>query len=145
MFISVYKYSETILTKQMNTMSVTVYQSNSMSIKSFDCCEPWYSFIKDGMKVVEGRLCNHKYCDLISGDIIQLNNEDNTDFIILSVITVTKYSSFKCMLEAETIERVLPGILSIEDGVNVYRQFYSQNLEIKKGVIAITVKLVQEQ
>ena len=45
------------------------------------------------------------------------------------------------MLESEGLNRVLPGIQSIEDGVNVYRQFYSTELEEENGILAIHLQL----
>ncbi|OEL37402.1 hypothetical protein BAE44_0001578 [Dichanthelium oligosanthes] len=52
---------------------------------------------------------------------------------------VRKYSSFSEMLQAEIISNVLPGISSIEEGVKVYRKFYTQEKEITYGVLAISV------
>ena len=58
-------------------------------------------------KVVEDRLCNNKYSDLLTGYIIKLlkfENSSKTDmnevkYILLKVTNITKYESFKKMLE----------------------------------------------
>lgn len=101
---------------------------------------------------MEGRQCNDKYSDLVIGDIIKLlkfENSSKTDmndveYILLRVTNITKYESFKKMLELETLPRVLPDpdICRIKNGVKVYRKFYTEKLEIKKGVLAITVEIV---
>lgn len=111
--------------------------------KTFDCCDPWFTHIKEQRKIVEGRLNSAKYSDLLIGNIIKLIKED--DFILLKVTNVTKYKSFSEMLQTETLARVLPdsNINTIDDGVNVYRQFYSEKSESKKGVIAITIEVIQ--
>ncbi|XP_052136079.1 uncharacterized protein LOC127754552 isoform X2 [Oryza glaberrima] len=43
------------------------------------------------------------------------------------------------MLQAEMISEVLPGISSIEQGVGVYRKFYTEEKESLYGVLAISV------
>jgi len=44
------------------------------------------------------------------------------------------------MLKKEGIENVLPGVKNIEEGVQIYRQFYSEEREKKYGVVAIEVE-----
>jgi hypothetical protein len=43
------------------------------------------------------------------------------------------------MLQAEIISNVLPDISSIEEGVKVYRKFYTEEREKSYGVLAISV------
>jgi ASC-1-like (ASCH) protein len=49
------------------------------------------------------------------------------------------YSTFAEMLRSEGLEKCLPGIFSIEDGVAIYRQFYSKEEEAQFGVLAFKV------
>lgn len=39
--------------------------------RSFECCEPWFSLIRSGKKVVEGRLNGDRYKGLAAGEIIK--------------------------------------------------------------------------
>lgn len=111
--------------------------------KTFDCCDPWYSLIKNQQKVVEGRICNEKYSGLENGDIIKLlKTENEEEFVLLKIINIEKYKTFREMIESETLERVLPNITTIDEGVEVYRKFYTEKIENKKGVIAITIELI---
>jgi len=57
------------------------------------------------------------------------------------VAETATYSSFKEMLEEETLEAVLPGVQSLAEGENVYRRFYTQQQEQQSGVLAIKVGL----
>ncbi|KAG2557328.1 hypothetical protein PVAP13_8NG220903 [Panicum virgatum] len=59
--------------------------------------------------------------------------------LLLNVEAVKKYSSFSEMPQAEIISNVLPGISSIEEGVKVYRKFYTDEREKSYGVLAISV------
>ena len=103
--------------------------------KEFECCDPWFGFLKSGRKVVEGRINNKKYNNLKEGDLIKMTKE--SEYISLKVNNINKYGSFREMLENETLERVLPEVESIDDGVKIYREFYSEEVEKEKGVLAI--------
>lgn len=43
------------------------------------------------------------------------------------------------MLEVEGLAKVLPGVETIEEGVQIYRKFYSEEKERSNGVLAIQV------
>uniref|UniRef100_A0A0E0BHK3 ASCH domain-containing protein n=1 Tax=Oryza glumipatula TaxID=40148 RepID=A0A0E0BHK3_9ORYZ len=75
--------------------------------------EPYFTQLRAGTKKVEGRLAAGNYN--------------------------RKYASFSEMLQAEMISEVLPGISSIEQGVGVYRKFYTEEKESLYGVLAISV------
>lgn len=100
--------------------------------------EPWFSFIKKGVKTVEGRLDGGKFKGIKKGDIVTwTNDEKHVDTVVTDVV---RYDSFKDMLKEETVDATLPGIERIDDGVEVYRKFYSEEKEMEKGVLAIKVK-----
>lgn len=118
--------------------------NNWDSTRSFECCEPWFSLIRSGKKVVEGRLNGDRYKGLVVGEMLKLHLPgDEESFMMLKMVGLNKYATFREMLEAETIARVLPDDVttSVDEGVAIYRQFYSEKLEKKKGVIAIHVEL----
>ncbi|MCO5601858.1 hypothetical protein L7F22_055983 [Adiantum nelumboides] len=58
---------------------------------------------------------------------------------------VNHFCSFYEMLEVEGMDRVLPGVTSIEEGVAIYRSFYSKEKEFSRGVLAIYVKRIDEE
>jgi len=94
--------------------------------------ELYFQQIKQGLKTVEGRLAKEKYVNLKNGTAISFNNSYET-----TLEKVEVYPSFKTMLETVGLERVLPGVLTLESGVEVYRQFYSLEEELLYGVVAI--------
>jgi len=85
--------------------------------------EPWFSFIQKGEKTVEGRLNKGRFSKLKSKDVIIWENE-NEKFKV-KIEYVNEYSSFKEMIEKEGLDKVLPSINSVNDGIQVYRQFYT--------------------
>jgi len=104
--------------------------------------EPWFSLIKIGKKKVEGRLNKSDFNKMKRGDIIVFNNNElgfDRSFKVV-VKYITKYQNFKDYLEAEHLYRCLPGIDTIDQGLNVYYKYYSKNDEESNGIVAITMK-----
>ncbi|KAD6453015.1 hypothetical protein E3N88_07720 [Mikania micrantha] len=50
------------------------------------------------------------------------------------------YASFSDMLAAEGLAKVVPGVETIKEGIQIYRKFYSEEREKSNGVLAILVK-----
>ncbi|WCJ41289.1 RNA-binding ASCH domain protein [Euphorbia peplus] len=102
--------------------------------------EPFFSLLKDGLKTVEGRCAGGKHSRIELGALVLLNK-----CVVLEVKDVHRYPSFMEMLEAESLLKVLPGVKTIEEGVKIYRQFYTEEQEMSNGVIAICVSTVSPQ
>ncbi|KAI5652950.1 hypothetical protein M9H77_30137 [Catharanthus roseus] len=96
--------------------------------------EPFFSELKDGRKTVEGRCANGSHNCILRGALILFNK-----CLLLQVQDVHRYASFLEMLQAESLQRVLPGVTTYEEGVHVYRQFYTEEKESLNGVLAICV------
>ena len=99
--------------------------------------EEYLRAIAEGRKRIEGRLYDEKRQAIKPGDEIVFENK-----LVCVVKDLRVYPSFREMLEREGIENVLPGVESIEEGVRVYRRFYSEEKERKYGVVAIEVEPV---
>ena len=104
--------------------------------------EPYFTYIKDRVKTVEGRLQKGKHAQIRKGDIVDISNNKGTDSIEVQVVDVRIFSSFKEMLEKEELKKVLPNVNSVNEGVAVYRQFYSEEKEKEFGVVAIEIERV---
>ncbi|XP_049343660.1 LOW QUALITY PROTEIN: uncharacterized protein LOC125807948 [Solanum verrucosum] len=102
--------------------------------------EPYFSLLRNGQKTVEGRCAVGHYNKIESGAFILINK-----CLILQVQDVRHYYSFREMLEAESLKEVLPGVDTTEEGVQVYRKFYSEEKERSNGVLAISVKKLISQ
>ncbi|KAL5848313.1 hypothetical protein ACOSQ4_006326 [Xanthoceras sorbifolium] len=96
--------------------------------------EPFFTQLKDGLKTVEGRCAVGDYNRIGSGALILFNK-----CLVLEVQDVHRYASFSEMLNAESLAKVLPGIKTIDEGVQVYRKFYTEEKEKSNGVLAISV------
>ncbi|XP_039010033.1 uncharacterized protein LOC120138685 isoform X2 [Hibiscus syriacus] len=102
--------------------------------------EPFFTQLKDGIKTIEGRCAVGDYNRIASGAFILFNK-----CLVLEVQAVHHYASFFEMLEAETLAKVLPGVKTIHEGVQVYRKFYTEEKEMANGVVAIGVTKVAAQ
>lgn len=55
------------------------------------------------------------------GDILQFDDTGET----VKVVNLTLYPSFQVMFESEGFKHIVPDIKTIEQGIAVYRKFYS--------------------
>jgi len=111
-----------------------------------DISEPWFSLIKVGLKTVEGRLNKGDFASLTKGDCIKVDNIQ-LGFMrnyTIKITSIHKYTSFKEYLEKEKLEKCLPGIDTIEDGVKVYYKYYPKKEDEEKyKIVAIRFKIIK--
>ncbi|KAF8393758.1 hypothetical protein HHK36_019956 [Tetracentron sinense] len=96
--------------------------------------EPFFSQLRVGLKTIEGRCAVGDYTRIGPGALILFNK-----CLLLEVQDVKWYASFSEMLEAESLLTVLPGVSTTEEGLQIYRKFYTEDKERSNGVLAICV------
>lgn len=106
--------------------------------------EPYFTFVKNGQKTIEGRVCKGEYQQLSLGDHIMVNNNEETEVVEVVVRRIARYASFRDMLAHEPLKQVLPNVTSIEQGLETYRQFYAPAQEQEFGVVAFEFERVKE-
>jgi ASC-1-like (ASCH) protein len=114
---------------------------SSISVKEhrIECAEPWFSLIREGKKTVEGRLNSPKYATIAIGDQLVFWSQSygkEVSFIRQVTGRVEYPAGFSAMIEGEGLEKILPGYESVTDGVAVYNQYYSPELEAQRGAVA---------
>ena len=109
-----------------------------------DLSEPWFSLIKLKCKIVEGRLNKGVFEKMRIGDVIIFtNNELGFERRIkVEILNISHYDTFRSYLETETLERCLPGIDSMEDGLNVYYKYYTRVDEEQCKIKSLTLSCV---
>ncbi len=97
-----------------------------MSIYEKNVSEPWFTLLKLGIKTVEGRQNKGDFALMNVGDfIIITNNELGFPRQIKKEIKhVSFYYNFETYLESETLRCCLPGIDTIEQGLEIYQKYY---------------------
>lgn len=104
--------------------------------------EPYFTYMKEGKKTIEGRLSKGLYAEVTSGDYIEVQNLTESDSVVVKVVAVRNYDSFMDMLTHEDIYSVLPNISDVTGGVAVYEQFYTKEQQEAYGVVALKVKRI---
>ena len=110
-----------------------------MDLYEINVQEPYYSYIVNGQKTVEGRLNKGKFSRMQVGDHLLINNESK-----FKVERKTNYDSFIEMVKAEGVENVVPDKKEIEEAANVYYNFFTKEQEREFGVVAIEISEVEE-
>ena len=91
-----------------------------MSVFEKNLSEPWFSLIKLNIKSVEGRLNKGDFANMNVGDCILFTNNElgfERKFTV-KINKINHFDNFEEYLENETLERCLPGIDNMEDGLN---------------------------
>lgn len=86
----------------------------------------YFRQLKSGAKSLEIRVGYAQIKKVRQGDIITFENYGQNEF---RVKRVTVYDSFKCMLEMEGVERVLPG-MTFAGTLNMLQQIYPRSKEL---------------
>lgn len=97
--------------------------------------EPWFTYIKDGKKTIEGRINKGLFNRIQPGTVVNFKNGFNT--VKVKITSKQEYPSFEDMLTKEILSTVLPNVNSVPEGVNVYRQYFTEQVESEYGVVAI--------
>ena len=119
--------------------------NNKMDTKKYieTLSEPWFTLISLGLKTVEGRKNKGRFKEMQIGEIIEWTNNDFNPRSVLTKITKKeKYDTFNEYLEIEGLNKCLPGISNIEDGLSVYFKYFTKEDEREFGVIAIGLELI---
>ncbi|MCE2982315.1 MAG: ASCH domain-containing protein [Parachlamydia sp.] len=104
----------------------------------------FYDAIRLGKKTVEGRLGKVEYLSIQKGHkIIFSKNKEPVPALLCNVHRVNHYATFAEMLAKEGLKNVLPGTPTIEEGMKIYRKFYSEAEENHYGVAAIHITVTQ--
>lgn len=100
--------------------------------------DPWFSLISTGLKTVEGRKNKGKFKDMKVGDVIIWTNDDfGKRYCKTKVVRKTEYKTFHDYLQTEGLDKCLPSIPTIEQGLSVYFKYYTKDDEARYGVVAI--------
>ena len=108
--------------------------------------EPWFSLVATGKKVFEGRLGNSSFASEASaGTEISFFNDDLPGRRRRATVIVTgkkRFPSFRAMLGSgpKALEKTLPTVKSVDDGVAVYRAFYTAEDERRHGVVRLRLR-----
>lgn len=105
-----------------------------MKLFEINVQEPYFTFIIEGKKTVEGRLNKGKFAEMQPGDMLKINHQAE-----YNIIAKNEYKIFAEMIAAEGIKNVIPDKETVAEAVGVYYQFFSKEDEERCGVVAIKI------
>ena len=116
-------------------------------IHSITIKNPGFEDIKNGFKKIEGRLNKGDFSQMKKGDcIVFINNDFEFQRSFTCKITsIHNYDTFKTYLENETLEKCLPGIDTITQGISIYYKYYKKEDEKKYKIKAFRLKLIKNK
>jgi ASC-1-like (ASCH) protein len=110
---------------------------------SVSVSEPWFSLILLGLKTIEGRKNKGLFQQMQDGDIVEWTNDSIIPRSVKTKITgKAVYPTFREYLETEGLDKCLPGITNIDDGLSIYYKYFTQQEEKVFGVVAIRLELI---
>lgn len=117
----------------------------------------WYDLLLSGEKKIEGRLSTvlsrlentgsmilrDKPVSLIEFTAIDEKGSEIKDHSFIATVTkIEKFATIREMIETCGLSNILPGITNVDDGIAIYRQFYSEDVEKLHGALALHVELL---
>jgi ASC-1-like (ASCH) protein len=106
--------------------------------------DPWFGLVRRGAKSYEGRRATEKIKSVAVGDVIEFRHhtrpEEESTFIAKVISTVT-FPTFEHALSALPLAEVLPGVVSVAEGVAVYLRFVSMGTQVADGVVMLKLEV----
>lgn len=97
--------------------------------------EKWFTLIKNNIKTVEGRKHSEKWSVLKKGSLLKIFSDN--DYIIRKIKDIRIYSSLEEFIINEGLRNILPGVKTLEEGVDIYLQYFTKEDIKKYGMMAI--------
>jgi len=113
---------------------------------SLELNDNYFKLIKTGAKTVEGRTPSDdndkRYSDMTVNDTLTFTSNVTGERCVCNILSVSNYPDVRSMLESVGIERALPGIKNIDEGINIYHSLNGYEERIKKyGIYGIEIKV----
>lgn len=120
-----------------------LYMMPLVGFPPFKIRQPYLNDIKAGYKTVEGRINRGRFSQLRPGDKVKFYDAENPhDYIICTITGIQVYPTFFEMLRSEGLQKMIPDVTSLEEGIAIYESFpgYRENVE-KYGALALRLKI----
>ena len=106
--------------------------------------EPWYSLIEKKKKTMEARLNKFGIEKLKKGDVMEIINKNDRKKSLLVIVKDRKhYESIELYLK-DCLKQALPiNFMTIEKGIETYRQYISEQTENEMGIEALAIEVFE--
>lgn len=111
--------------------------------------EPYFTWMKNGKKTIEGRPNCGSFSKIKKGDIIVWFNDEcgpnARRYLRTKVLSTMFYENYEDMLKKNGIHNIIPykKVRTIKEGVKILYNNYSRKIIEKYGVLAVRVKIIK--
>jgi ASC-1-like (ASCH) protein len=112
--------------------------------------EPYYTYVRDGIKIYELRVNDEKRRKMKIGDIWKFKNANNEKLPEFNTKIIDKkiYKSFEEAIKKKGYKKLLPNCKSIEEAIKTYNAFDGGMYEVdakKYGVVCFKLKVIKHK
>jgi ASC-1-like (ASCH) protein len=97
----------------------------------------WFKELQTGNKTIEGKRDSRTWSGMKVGDRIVFESDGKT--FEMYVFAIRRYKTLLRYLAIEGLGRTLPGVLTIEEGVAQYLEYWTEEEIRRDGILAIEV------
>jgi ASC-1-like (ASCH) protein len=104
--------------------------------------DPWFDAMKQGTKKYEGR-CNWKQAAQYQvGDMLAVSHHTDKarPSFRLAIQAIHKFDTFEQALTVLPLQDVLPGVATVQEGVEIYKRDVSLATQQAQGVLLLEMK-----
>ena len=121
-----------------------------MEIFSSKLQEPYYTYIKNGIKIYEMRINDEKRKKMKIGNIWKFKNANNENLPEYNTRIIDKkiYKSFEEAIKKKGYKKLLPNSKSISEAIKTYNSFDNGMYEVdakKYGVVCFRLKVIKHK
>lgn len=105
----------------------------------------YFNYIQNGTKRIELRLYDEKRQKIQIGDSIIFKKEPDLDVSMeVKVVRLIIYDTFNKLIQDFDIKLLADSSMSKEELLNVFQEFYTQDMQKQYGVIGIRIEMLKE-
>jgi ASC-1-like (ASCH) protein len=97
----------------------------------------WFKELQAGNKTIEGKRDSRTWSGMKVGDRIVFESDGKT--FEMYVFAIRRYKTLLRYLAIEGLGRTLPGVLTIEEGIAQYLEYWTEEEIRRDGILAIEV------
>jgi ASC-1-like (ASCH) protein len=103
--------------------------------------DPWFELVKSGEKIYEGRRKTIKSDNINIYDILLVKHyTDNTkEPYYIQIIDKLYFDNFEQALNTLPINKVLPTVTTVKEGIEIYKKYVSLETQKKDGIIMFKI------
>lgn len=109
---------------------------------TIEVSSPWFEYIREGKKNVEGRKGTPRWSAIKPGMKGLIKHSLNEEYFEVECMAIRKYNDLYSYLTEETTQEVLPGINSVEEGIQIYLQWSTPEEVAQFGFLAIELRVI---